>query len=122
MAAVVSQAQRGPGAIDSGDVQIVGIGQPTTSTRYILQCLMNPQDVSDPTLTIGQLTMYLDGQVVFGPQDSQCGAPDRNGNFRAPWTDHSDGQVHTTVRVTANLPRRINFGMDVSLGDMIGLA
>lgn len=120
MTVVAPRTNRGPGLVDTGTQNIEAVlGAPAVAgTEYRLTAIMQAADIADPTLTIG-FEMYLDGLLVR-QGDWTCGTRDRHGNMMAPYFTYSmGGTPATTVRVTANLPRQVSFGLDVSLGTVI---
>jgi hypothetical protein len=49
-----------------------------------------------------------------------CGAKDRHGNFMAPTFSYSTGAfLPTTARGQVTLPKRISFGLDLTLGSVV---
>jgi hypothetical protein len=123
MVVVASQTNRGPGLVDTGTLDLaIVLGAPVQpGTEYIATTILDAVDRDDPTLILGQVTMYLDGQIVWGPTDLHCGLTDRNGNPVSPgffWG--FGGAPKTTVRVTFDPSRRVRIGLDVSTRPIAG--
>lgn len=116
MTVVINKAQRGPGLIDTGTITIGALAQP--GVEYVLAGLMNAADEADTTLSITAITMFLDGQIVWGPSDWHGGTTtDRNGTPvppRTSWGTNDPNVLPTTVRLEATLSKRVAFGLDLS--------
>jgi hypothetical protein len=116
MATILAQQQRGPGLIDSGNVSVVG--QVDTNTLYIFTALMRAADVADPTLSI-EFAVFEDAQE-FMRFIWTGGALDKHGAPQPPRMQYSVGDtLPSTVRFTANLPIRLSFGFDLTLGSVV---
>lgn len=122
MVVVVNQTNRGPGFVDSGTFdfsQILGDNvQP--NTNYVCTLILDPADRDDPTLVFSQVTLILDGEVVWGPSDMPCGLKDRNGTPVVPsFSWGSGGNGKATVRITFSASRRVRLGLDVSTTPLV---
>jgi hypothetical protein len=116
MATILAKQQRQPGTIDSGNVSVAG--QVTANTNYTFTALMDAVDIQDPTLVL-RFVLSLDAQVVRD-ETWTCGAKDRHGNFMAPTFSYSTGAfLPTTARGQVTLPKRISFGLDLTLGSVV---
>jgi hypothetical protein len=115
MTVVLNQSQRGPGLLDSGNIAVPG-AQPTTN--YIFTALMNAADVSDSTLTI-TFQMFLDSELVRDIQWTG-GIIGRDGAFVVPSFSYAtSSKIPSTARLTVFLPKKISFGLDLTIGSII---
>jgi hypothetical protein len=119
MVVVVPQLTRNAGLLDSGTQNIATLlGAPVQpDTRYILTALMAAADIVDPTLAI-PFEIWFDGvRIYFITWHGNI--PDRDGIVRAPSYGCSPGgdvPVPTTIRLTANQPKRMSLGLDLTSG------
>jgi hypothetical protein len=121
MVVVANQQNRGPGLVDTGTLNLATVlgSAPQPGTIYVGAALMQAADRDDPTLVLGQVSLYIDGAVVWGPTDMTCGGRDRNGNPVAPsFAWGYSGAGATTCRITLTLPRVVRLGLDVSTTPM----
>jgi hypothetical protein len=119
---VATQTNRGPGVVDTGTLTLATVlGAPVQpNTMYIGTFILSAADRDDPTLLLNQLTLYIDGAIVWGPTDVRCGQTDRNGTPVAPtfgWGSGGAGAL--TCRVTFDPSRRVSIGLDVSTRSMV---
>lgn len=122
MATVVNQTNRGPGVIDSGTLDLATVlgGAPQANTIYIGTVILDAVDRDDPTLVMAATTLYIDGQIVWGPTDMTGGMKDRNGNAISPHFEWGYGGAGAaTCRITMDLSRRVRIGLDVSTTPMV---
>lgn len=122
MVVVANQTNRGPGVVDTGTLDLATVlgAAPQPGTMYIATSILPPADRDDPTLVLGQASLYIDGQIVWGPTDCRCGARDRNGSPIAPsFAWGYGGAGATTCRITLTLPRVVRLGLDVSTTPMV---
>jgi hypothetical protein len=116
VAVILPKQNRNAGTIDTGNVSVAGQVQPTTN--YIFTALMDAADIADPTLVL-RFILSLDAQVVRD-ETWTCGAKDRHGAFMAPSFSYSTGAfLPTTARGQVTLPKRISFGLDLTLGSVV---
>jgi hypothetical protein len=121
MVVVANQQNRGPGLVDTGTLTLATVlgAPPQPGTIYIGTIILSPADRDDPTLVLGQTTLYIDGQIVWGPSDMQCGARDRTGTPVVPsFAWGYGGAGATTCRVTFDPSRRVSIGLDISTQPM----
>lgn len=122
MVVVAPQQNRGPGLVDTGTLNLATVlgAPPAAGTIYIGTAIMDVADRDDPTLVLGQVALWIDGAVVWGPTDMPCGIKDRNGNPIVPiFAWGYGGAGATTCRITLTLPKRIRLGLDVSTVSMV---
>lgn len=122
MVVVAPQQNRGPGLVDTGTLNLATVlgAAVQPNTLYIGKAILSPADRDDPTLALGQVTMYIDGSPVWGPTTLPCGAKDRNGNPVVPsFAWGSSGAGKTTVRVTFTPSRVVSIGLDVSTSSLV---
>ena len=117
MAVVVPQAPRGPGLVSTVPVASAAFA---ANTRYITSAIMDQADLADATLAI-QMTIE-GGASTTGPWSLMAGGGTWHGNIlnRAgtpvpPSVSYSTSGVQPAFfRVTANLSRKVNIGLDVA--------
>lgn len=122
MVVVVNQANRGPGLVDSGTLNLATVlgGPPQPGTIYIGTFVLDAADRDDPTLGFGQTTLYIDGVPVWGPTNLFGGTKDRHGVAISPsFAWGYSGAGATTCRITMNLSRLVRIGLDVSTTPMV---
>lgn len=122
MVVVAAQQNRGPGPVDTGDLDLAQVlgAPPAAGTIYIGAAIMDTADRDDATLVLGAVSLWIDGAVKWGPTDIQCGLHDRNGTPVVPsFAWGYGGAGATTCRITFTLPKRIRIGLDVSTAPMV---
>jgi hypothetical protein len=120
MTVVLPKQPRGPGALDSGWLDVSARLHP--GVTYSLTALMDAADMQDATLVLTGLTLQLadsaagaNARTVWQTATWTCGTTDRNGNPAAPACAWSSGDTPKAfVRATITLPRSVPFGLDLS--------
>ena len=88
-------------------------GQVQQDTLYTISPIVTNPVRDDPTLAI-PVVLYLDGVAVVDAV-WQFGATDRNGNPIVPSIGYATGStLPTRVRMTADLPRVVSIGIDLT--------